>query len=404
MEISLVLSDDHGTYQTILGQFIETSAVQVAADAAAAAASASAAAASQSAASTSASDAATSAAGAANSASSAAGSATSAASSATSASGSATTATTQAGNASSSATAAASSASTAGTSATNAANSATAAATSASNAATTLANALTKANNLSDVANVVTARSNLGLGTAATANTGTSGSTVPLLNAANTWSGIQTFNGGAYSFSARPSFDGNTPWDSGNLASPASTAGNLSQFAATTSAQLAGVLSDETGSGAAVFGTTPTLTRPNIVGVTAGSDAAAGSVGEHVTASASAVSMTTDVTSNVGSITLTAGDWDVFGNTYFQPAVATTISYMQTSLNTSSASLASATSGYLSQNNINGSYGGGQPGSQCCMPMRVNVAASTTVYLVAKTGFSGGTLTCNGVLRARRVR
>ena len=38
----------------------------------------------------------------------------------------------------------------------------------------------------------------------------------------------------------------------------------LSQFAATTSAQLAGVLSDETGTGAAVFGTSPTLVTPNL--------------------------------------------------------------------------------------------------------------------------------------------
>ncbi|HDR8989734.1 TPA: hypothetical protein QDA93_002338 [Burkholderia vietnamiensis] len=37
------------------------------------------------------------------------------------------------------------------------------------------------------------------------------------------------------------------------------TSGNLSQFAATTSAQLAGVISDETGTGALVFGTNPTL-------------------------------------------------------------------------------------------------------------------------------------------------
>jgi hypothetical protein len=36
------------------------------------------------------------------------------------------------------------------------------------------------------------ARTNLGLGTAATQNTGTSGATIPLLNAANTWSGNQT--------------------------------------------------------------------------------------------------------------------------------------------------------------------------------------------------------------------
>jgi hypothetical protein len=42
------------------------------------------------------------------------------------------------------------------------------------------------------------------------------------------------------------------------------TANPLSQFAATTSAQLAGVLTDETGTGALVFGTSPTLTTPNI--------------------------------------------------------------------------------------------------------------------------------------------
>lgn len=40
------------------------------------------------------------------------------------------------------------------------------------------------------------------------------------------------------------------------------TTNPLSQFAATTSSQLIGVLSDETGTGAAVFGTSPTLTTP----------------------------------------------------------------------------------------------------------------------------------------------
>lgn len=42
------------------------------------------------------------------------------------------------------------------------------------------------------------------------------------------------------------------------------TTGNLSQFAATTSVQLAGVISDETGSGALVFGTSPTIATPDI--------------------------------------------------------------------------------------------------------------------------------------------
>lgn len=93
---------------------------------------------------------------AASSASSASTSATAAASSASGASTSASTATTKASAATSSASAAA-------TSATAAASSATAAASSASSASSTLSTSALKANNLSDLANAVTARSNLGL-------------------------------------------------------------------------------------------------------------------------------------------------------------------------------------------------------------------------------------------------
>jgi hypothetical protein len=48
-------------------------------------------------------------------------------------------------------------------------------------------------------------------------------------------------------------------------------ADKLSAFAATTSAELAGVISDETGSGALVFATSPTLVTPNIGDATANS-------------------------------------------------------------------------------------------------------------------------------------
>jgi hypothetical protein len=51
---------------------------------------------------------------------------------------------------------------------------------------------------------------------------------------------------------------------SGSGGGDALTTNPLSQFAATTSAQLAGVLSDETGSGLAVFATDPTITSPII--------------------------------------------------------------------------------------------------------------------------------------------
>lgn len=214
MALRLTLTDGSGVsgLQAVFGAFINTSVVATAADAAAAAASALQASSSASAASASASAASGSASASAASATAASGSASAASGSASAAAGSATSASTSATNSANSATAAAGSATAAGNSATAAAGSASAAATSASNAAATLANALTKANNLSDVANVSTSRSNLGLGTAATVNTGTSGAVVPLLNGTNTWAAQQTM-------SVRPVFNGNTPWDSGNLSS-----------------------------------------------------------------------------------------------------------------------------------------------------------------------------------------
>lgn len=58
--------------------------------------------------------------------------------------------------------------------------------------------------------------------------------------------------------------DGTCSWQAIPGGGDALTSSPLSQFAATTSAQLAGVMSDETGSGALVFGTSPTLTTPTL--------------------------------------------------------------------------------------------------------------------------------------------
>lgn len=55
-------------------------------------------------------------------------------------------------------------------------------------------------------------------------------------------------------------------WQTISGGGDAMTSAPLSQFAATTSAQLAGVMSDETGTGLLVFGTSPTITTPVISG------------------------------------------------------------------------------------------------------------------------------------------
>lgn len=107
----------------------------------------------------------------------------------------------------------------------------------------------------------------LGMNNGATAHeykslaVGTSGSDFAIAYSANT----VTFNLPNASGSNRGALT-SVDWTTFN--SKASTGSPLSQFSATTSAQLAGVISDETGSGAAVFGTSPTITTPTIASFT----------------------------------------------------------------------------------------------------------------------------------------
>jgi len=79
---------------------------------------------------------------------------------------------------------------------------------------------------------------------------------------------IDTTGGGSIDTTAGGSFTTGT----GNLTGPnttgtiALTANKLSAFAATTSAELAGLISNETGTGSLVFGTSPTIDAPTVSG------------------------------------------------------------------------------------------------------------------------------------------
>jgi hypothetical protein len=92
--------------------------------------------------------------------------------------------------------------------------------------------------------------------------------------------------------------------------------GNLSQFAATTSSQLAGVISDETGSGALVFGTSPTFTTSIDGGATFGAFASstALTIGSTGTA-ASTTNISTGATATATTKTVNIGTGGATGST-----------------------------------------------------------------------------------------
>lgn len=183
----------------------------------------------------------------------------------------------------------------------------------------------------------------------------------------------------------------------------ASTAGTLAQFGATTSAQLAGVISDETGTGSLVLGTSPTITTPNIVGVSNASNAATGSVRETLStnvAVGSAVVLTTNVTANITSVPLSAGDWDVWGSACTSPGGSAVQNLMVVGISANSASLPVAPGGgAIAQLPFTTPAGGA-----VCVPVgyvRFNVSAATTAFLVILAQFSS-TNAAYGFISARR--
>lgn len=187
----------------------------------------------------------------------------------------------------------------------------------------------------------------------------------------------------------------------------AGLAANIATFLATpSSANLAAALTNETGTGLVVFGTTPTLNQPNIVGTTTNNDAAAGSVGEFVSStilSGSSVSLTSGVAADITSISLTAGDWEVWGNVVSNPGAGTTTSVINGAANTVSATLptfpgsgAYARYSYTSAANAVNSLPIGRA--------RFSLAATTTIYLVTNMTFAVSTMSAYGFIGARRIR
>jgi hypothetical protein len=170
--------------------------------------------------------------------------------------------------------------------------------------------------------------------------------------------------------------------------------------------------------GAAIGGTTPaagafttlsatgnlTPSQTNgIVGTTTNNNANAGSVGEYVTNSSTGTSLTSNTAANATSVSLTAGDWEVSGVVTYVPAGSTTTSVEQVGISTTSATFGAANTGsFVLLQIVPAAAGAGE--SIASPPQRVAIASTTTVFLVALAQFAVSTMTCNGFIRARRVR
>ena len=137
------------------------------------------------------------------------------------------------------------------------------------------------------------------------------------------------------------------------------------------------------------------------MGITDGSNAAAGQVGEYLSSVVStAVTLTAGGYTVVGTLSLTAGDWDVWGEADFNLTTSSTqqIAAM-IATTTGQPNLGDAASRY--QNVVNSAGG-----ANFFVPMslaRINVSATTTLYLnmFIQNGMSGGG---TGKLCARRRR
>jgi len=152
------------------------------------------------------------------------------------------------------------------------------------------------------------------------------------------------------------------------------------------------------GNGNATFGTTN-----SIVGTATNNNAVAGNIGEYVQSvvtSGSAVSLTTATTANVTSVSLTAGDWRVEGVVDFVMTTATVTDFKH-GISTTTSTLGGQDS-YLQKPSA---FAGSSATYADITPaIRVSLGSTTTVYLVAQSTFSGGSVDAYGTMKAWRVR
>jgi hypothetical protein len=140
----------------------------------------------------------------------------------------------------------------------------------------------------------------------------------------------------------------------------------------------------------------------SVTGRVSGS-APAGAIGEVISQaipSGSAVSLTTGAPAAIVSITLTPGDWDVWGLIATSPGATTTTSVILASINSTSALIGTPPNSNVLA--FKSTLGGGLNFVNGLPPLVVTVSASTTYFLNAEVSFAVSTMAAYGAIYARR--
>ena len=144
----------------------------------------------------------------------------------------------------------------------------------------------------------------------------------------------------------------------------------------------------------------------SLKGTTTNDSAAAGKIGEIIESTVlvgSAVSLTTATAADVTSISLTAGDWDVWGNVGLSLNAATTHTRFDAWISATSATFPTPPNGGAISG-IRATMETGIAQFLSTGTTRVSIALTTTYYLSARCSFAVNTLAAYGYIGARRVR
>ena len=150
----------------------------------------------------------------------------------------------------------------------------------------------------------------------------------------------------------------------------------------------------------------PTSTS-GIIGTTTNDNAAAGSVGEYISAAlprANSITLTSSQPTSIVSILLSSGDWDVWGAMQNLFITGHDLSAVVCGTSLVSNTFDTITTGYVTSQTIQGLGAGNNANAQLSAPMRrLSISTTTTIYLTVQLNFTGS-MGAYGFIAARRAR